>query len=94
MSTELNTAPFTIRPAKMKTTPGVLCGEMKSICDASTVSQKQGPIFIEVIYMSWSLCHHSSVMDSSVVSGWIFSFWALCSQGTSYLGHRREETAV
>lgn len=69
-----------------------LYSEMQSICDASTVAQKQGVIFIVlVIYMSWSLCHHSSMMDSCMVSSWIRPFWAWYSQETQHLYQEQEK---
>lgn len=51
VSAELNRAPYTMRQAKMKTTPPVLYSEMKSICDASTVSQKQGADIHSLSYL-------------------------------------------
>lgn len=61
-------APFTIPPSKMKQTRHVLYSLRGSICDGCSVSQKQGVIFIaQVIYISWSLNHHSNVIDTCVL---------------------------
>lgn len=69
-----------------------LYSEMQSICDASTGAQKQAVIFIVlVIYKLWSLCHHSSMMDSCVASNWIHPFWAWSSQETLHLYQEQEK---